>query len=331
MYRINPNIFQIENSDIQTNQFGSYIEIEDYIDCTITYQSKSIDAIIYYHNENNNIPAGYKRIFIDIENININELRIIINTIKSDAMNHNFKINKNNQDIEYSITPVKFFHELTKQNINLSINQITYREEDLYQNIDIDTPADDSYEIIKISNIIVFNKEEDYTSEINYLPQKNQSLQKIYIKIKSDDLIRNTPQGVQFQLYIKDEKAPLFQIKNAIATASVENYKYIEGYGFQYGIVYDKTNIAIKAFCNQFGYGSDTYVFEWAFTEEQSKTIMNYYNNNKDIQFIFKCRYASEEINNHFIWRGWSPEIKNIKINTPPSPPSEIRMEERTS
>jgi hypothetical protein len=44
---------------------------------------------------------------------------------------------------------------------------------------------------------------------------------------------------------------------------------------------------------------------------------------------MFKCRYAVEEINDNFIWKGWSPNINNIKINTPPSPPSQIKMLER--
>jgi len=177
---------------------------------------------------------------------------------------------------------------------------------------------------------MVFNKEENYTSEINYLPQKNKSLQKIFIKIKSDELKTKPPVAAHFQFYIKNSKTPIFQIKSKIYPGDIENYKYFEGYGFHYGVIYDdESNIVVKSWSNQFGNFSDEYVFEWTFTQRQFETIINYYKNDNNIIFMFKCRYAVEEINDNFIWKGWSPNINNIKINTPPSPPSQIKMLER--
>jgi hypothetical protein len=42
-----------------------------------------------------------------------------------------------------------------------------------------------------------------------------------------------------------------------------------------------------------------------------------------------RCRYASDEnLNDIPIWNGWSEYIDNIKINVPPSAPSEIIIKE---
>ena len=117
-------------------------------------------------------------------------------------------------------------------------NNIIYRENDLYQNVDMPSEDDKTYTLIKIENVIVYNKEAEYLSDLCYIPLKNNKLQKIFVKIVSDDLIANPPVAVQMQIYTPNSSYPLFQIKSKI-TAATENYKYTEGYGFQYGSLLD--------------------------------------------------------------------------------------------
>jgi hypothetical protein len=110
MYRIKENIFKIEQTDILNNQLGSYIEIEDYIDCVITINNKSITPVIFYHQENiesDNIyyvPEGSKFIYLNYNNeisssssgdiINYDNLKLIVNPVSKNKINHTFKINK---------------------------------------------------------------------------------------------------------------------------------------------------------------------------------------------------------------------------------------------
>lgn len=336
MNRIQNNIFQLDRTDIQYDNMGTYIIIEDYIDCSITQNNQIINPVILYHNENNQVEEGFKHIYLQYNedttssnsSFNYSQYKIIINCIAS-RKNKNFIIKKNNQDeIESPPVIIKFFNELFNNNINLMTNNIIYRENDLYQNVDMPNEDDKTYTLIKIANVIVYNKEAGYFSDSCYIPLKNNKLQKIFVKIASDDLIANPPVAVQMQIYTPSSSYPLFQIKSKI-NAAVENYKYTEGYGFQYGSLLDQNiNNTAKIYSNQFGYYSDEYVFEWTFNEEQALTIMNLYQSNPKMQLIFRCRYAVKSINEKYIWNGWSPEIKNIIINTPPLAPTEIKLKE---
>jgi hypothetical protein len=52
MYLIKENIYQLQNTDIKENELGLYIEIEDYINCSIIFNNKLYNPTVYYYNEN---------------------------------------------------------------------------------------------------------------------------------------------------------------------------------------------------------------------------------------------------------------------------------------
>ena len=87
MYLIRENTYRLQNLDIQNNKLGYYIEIEDYINCSILFQNTLYKATVYYYDSSYELspPEGYKYIYLSEvnDNFNVNDYCLIINTIKT--------------------------------------------------------------------------------------------------------------------------------------------------------------------------------------------------------------------------------------------------------
>ena len=211
----------------------------------------------------------------------------------------------------------------------LSTTNINIRKQEATQDTVVTLPQDQTYNLIKIANFEIYDKESNSLKKA-FVPYYNQDLQKIYISLFSNELIKNPPIAFHLQMLNYNDEI-LFQLKTNVNDNTAENYKYLINYGYQYGVLEEVINnkkvISGRVWSNAFHYNSNQYIVEWYLSEQQMNILRNEFNYNQK-PFKFRCCYSSTKNNKKFVWNGWSILIDDIYLNNPPSTPSELKIKE---
>lgn len=330
------DLYMIFYEDLQIDDMGIYLQIQDFINCSLLFDYEIQYPVIIYNQE-----TSSKKIYLvekdweeeidynDYNTVNqfkinkinnLNNYKLRINPLKTNTKTFNHNIEKN----------LNILNGFMKQNINLYTNNLQIRKQDFLQKTDIQIQSDDKYSLFEIANHIAYKKEDSSSSQFeaqnNYLPKYNNELQKIIIKLEDETLRLKPPKYLQIQVFIISNRnqVQIYRIKNKISAPST--YKYDSKYGYKYGVIYDnENNENVIVWSNKFQYDSNTFYIEWKLNNTQMELFKQNYNPERP--FNLKLKYAAKTNQNNIpIWEGWSKEIYNIKINTPPESPENLRL-----